>query len=201
MNRVMVDLETLSLADDAVIISIGAVLFNPLAEGDGIVDEFYQVVCQQDQVHRWGRVVSEDTLAWWDKQSPAAREALELSSATGALRAPPLDMALRNLSRWWGPKEMELWAKPIIFDGTVLRRAYAAVGMQTPWSWHAMRCLSTIRALGLQKSTDIEARGGTAHNALDDARLQALYAVKWLRDIDKGQRVLASLEVQREKAA
>jgi len=199
VKRVMVDLETLSLADDALILSIGAVIFDPQASGDGIVDEFYQVVNQELQVEKWGRHIDPATVKWWSEQSPEAKLVLEQSHPQAF--APKLDVALQNLSKWWGPHEMELWAKPIIFDGVVLRRAYAAVGLHEPWSWHAMRDLSTVRAMGLGRDISVEARAGVAHNALDDARAQALYAVRWLRQIDKGQRVLASLESQKEVKA
>ena len=71
-NCVMLDLETLGTHPDCVILTIGAIKFNPYSTqppGEGI----YLKLDIQEQL-TLGRSVTESTIEWWGKQDPRVRE-------------------------------------------------------------------------------------------------------------------------------
>jgi hypothetical protein len=67
----MIDLETMAVSPNAVILSLGAVHFNPWRNGYG--DKLYMRINIDDQ-DVLGREVDPSTLDWWSKQDPAIME-------------------------------------------------------------------------------------------------------------------------------
>lgn len=160
----MLDLETLSSASNAVIISIGIVEFSPT----GIWRKFYTNVdpSKQDGLH-----ISADTVMWWLQQNAEAREAVLGPKV-------PFHTALYQVREFLGSNPI-VWGNGADFDNVVLRNAFAAAGMSKPWSHRNNRCYRTLKAL--RPDIKMEAAKGTvAHNALDDAHNQALHAIKLL---------------------
>ena len=68
------------------------------------------------------------------------------------------------------------------FDLPILAAAYAAVGLSVPWKPYNGRCYRTLKNLAPVVKL---ARPGTHHNALDDARTQAVHAIKLMRHISE----------------
>ena len=101
-EHIMIDLETLSSRHDALILSIGAVAFN---EEEIFEPGFYAAISIDSQVEKYGRHISDDTVAWWGKQSPEARKvltdkkAIELPKALKALSEYLRDVAEPKI---WG---------------------------------------------------------------------------------------------------
>ena len=180
MNRVMIDLETLDTGGDAAILSIGAVVFNTLRYDEGFISEFYRPVSTHLQLSKWGRTKSKRTMDWWALQSPEAKAVFQESAA-----AQELDAVLHEFSKWYGFGPMEVWGNGATFDNMILRNAYDAVGIQCPWHFTDDRCYRTLKYLpSSRQDLSLEMRTGlTHHHALDDARYQARYAIKWLRAI------------------
>lgn len=172
MKNVMVDLETLGQAPGCVILSIGAVRFDETGLGDG----FYAVVNTADCVDN-GLAVDGDTLHWWSKQSPEAREVITEAESGGL----PLALALAEFNEFLAPSGMssvKVWGNGSDFDNAILGACYRAVGEKHPWAFWNNRCYRTLKSLNPHIKTD---RTGTYHNALDDAITQALMAVQMLR--------------------
>ena len=71
-NDVMLDMETLDTSPYCVILTIGAVRFDP--KGNGVAErlELRPTIEEQTEIHK--RVINDDTLRWWSEQSPAALE-------------------------------------------------------------------------------------------------------------------------------
>jgi hypothetical protein len=180
ITQVMVDIETLDTGTDALILSIGAVEFRPAGVNGEILPvlgrEYYCPISQQLQSQKWKRTTSQATVAWWDRQAEEAQRVLHDPSAV------MLDKALLDFSMWLGGQGQQIWANPAMFDVVILESAYRATSLVIPWSHRQPRCYKTLRGI-------IELRGGgeqmeflgTPHNALDDAKYQALNAAKWLR--------------------
>ena len=79
MNHCMIDLETLGTQPGSIILSIGAVLFDPTkAPHECLGEEFYYVIGKPTCLAA-GLTFSQDTLDWWKKQSPEARKVLTQS--------------------------------------------------------------------------------------------------------------------------
>ena len=167
MSEVMVDLETLGNGSNAVIISIGAVAFDP--QSGKIESEFYVNVDPQSCVDA-GLKMDVSTVMWWMKQSDEARAAFNKENM-------PLEVALTTFKTWY-PQGAALWGNGATFDNVILSNAYTLAGIYRPWHFTKDRCYRTLKAL----RPDIkQEKVGVAHNALDDAKFQALHACKLLR--------------------
>lgn len=173
--EIMLDLETMGNTPRAPIVAIGAIEFTPgcSALGRG----FYAQVNLEDSA-RFGEMDA-STVLWWMQQDTAARQALYLGDRM--MLAP----ALMEFSRWLescidGPSSVGLWGNGAAFDNVILRNAYARTGLPTPWQFWQDRCFRTVRAL--HPLVQPPERVGVHHNALDDAKHQALHLLQILQE-------------------
>ena len=171
MFDVMLDLETMGSGPDAAITAIGAVVFDPMAGTLGA--EFYQVVNLESAV-RSGGVMDASTVLWWMRQNDAARREFERFGAT-------IESTLSSFRLWLldeAGKDARVWGNGAGFDNVILAGAYRRAGLQAPWSYKNDRCYRTVVALqpGLKRM-----EGGTRHNALEDAKGQAMHLMTCLR--------------------
>lgn len=166
---VMVDLETLSTRSNAVIISIGAYEFD-LKTGE-LGRKFYVLVDPQSCVDK-GMVIDVSTIMWWMDQNDEAR-------AEFKKKHYPLLDCLQAFYEWY-PKGAQFWGNGATFDNTILANAYKACGIKQPWLYAGDRCYRTLRAL--YPNIEADATNGTKHNALADAKYQALHALKIYRE-------------------
>lgn len=174
MIHVMVDLETLGQRPGCRLLSIGAVVFGPT----GLGGEFYEEV----QINHQGYLVSDqDTIDWWSKQAPEARDRLYGGQDT----KPLLKQSLAHFNDWLeglanrddrGNLQCCVWGNGADFDNAILQVAYDAVGVSKPaWPFFNNRCYRTLKGLALSVKL---IRSGVHHNALDDAKSQAEHAIR-----------------------
>lgn len=167
MNHFMADLETMSLADNGAIVSIGVVEFDETRLGR----EFYVNVDLQNCLDV-GLHQSQSTTDWWAKQEEAARAAWQVN-------AQPLLSALTSLNRYLelstgGLASARLWGNGAGFDNVLLKNAYKALEVDEPWKYYNNRCYRTMAGVFPLDPDEMPARVGTYHNALDDAITQAI---------------------------
>ena len=162
-HNVMVDLETMSTANNAAIISIGAVQFN---EHEVSPKQFYTTVLLKSSTDA-GLQINADTVLWWMKQSDNARSILLNNGVT-------LTEALLMFNHWL-PKNATMWGNGATFDNVILRSAYAATDIEPTWPFWKDACYRTIKNLHPNIKQE---EFGTAHNALDDAIKQANHLIK-----------------------
>lgn len=167
--HIMLDLETMSLAKDAAIISIGAVKFDPNAGVLG--DTFYKVVSLKS-AQRAGGHIDAETVLWWMQQSDQARKALTGDDSVLT------ETALIEFAMWVRSTPLEaMWGNGSDFDNVVLENTYTRLNKTTPWSYKVNRCYRTLSALCPNIKRE---QLGTHHNALDDAISQAKHlCVLW----------------------
>jgi hypothetical protein len=183
-NHIMLDLKTWGTRPDALIISIGAVEFNPNKVGD-FGDRFHVAVDPED-AYRYGLTIDPSTIMGW--MSPDFDDARKRLLANERL---DLASALEGLSEWMG-KDAQVWGNGATFDNVILASAYKAAFMERPWSYKADMCFRTMRKISriscevdasvliarhdLGKKWDyIGSRDFVAHDALDDAVFQAFW--------------------------
>lgn len=169
-QHISIDLETLGKNPQAMIVSIGAVKFDPHSGSLG--DEFYRVI--DLEARGGGGVMDASTVIWWMKQSEESRNHL---FAPETERVPLLH-ALVELSEWLGfndelPEgevpDVHLWQRGDK-DACWLTSAYEGLGLMTPFPYWAV---SDQRTLCRWVPWSQVPREGTHHNALDDAKHQA----------------------------
>lgn len=168
----MLDLETMGIRPGSVIVSIGAVEFDPWSARLGRT--FYQT-CSIASAVDVGLAMDPETITWWLQQNDAARA--ELSSAKGDLKS-----SLIAFSHWLGQcgGKVRIWGNGSDFDNALLAEAYHRVSNPVPWKFWNNRCYRTMKSL--YPSVKLE-REGTHHNALDDAIHQAKHLQKIFREI------------------
>jgi hypothetical protein len=181
MKHVMVDLETLGTSPGSVILSIGAVEFDPqgteIKAGPGY--QFHQHIDLVDSMQQ-GFGVKADTLLWWLNQSDEARSRI----VRGQVGAPAIKYALSRFADWClmgaAIKEVVIWGNGASFDNALLSEAYLKMRVDPPWEFWNDRCYRTIKG----EYPDVKlVREGTHHDALHDAisqakHLQAIYQSK-----------------------
>ena len=164
MRNCMVDLETLGTNSDAVVVSIGAVMFGP----EGVSENgFYAVLDRTEQI-RLGRKINSSTVDWWMQQSVEARAVFKVPTE-------PVGKVLTIFSEFVG-NDPFTWGNGADFDCTILGSLYSSFNLQKPWSYSKNRCFRTLKNT-VQPTKNLPRRKGTHHNALHDAIHQAKHAV------------------------
>lgn len=184
--NIMVDLETLGTVPGCAILSIGAVTFSTK---DGTLGEEFYTTVHRSSCANAGLHEDASTLAWWNSQGAEARVVL---AAADSPESPPLLEALGEFNRWLlrvsggDIKGVYVWGNGADFDNPILACAYKATGLKQGWPSYNGRCYRSLKNLhplfGLGQAPKME-RGGTHHNALDDAKSQALHAIAIVADL------------------
>lgn len=160
-KHLMVDMETMAVSPRTVILSLGAVHFDPFS--DEIIDEIYFKIDLDDQ-DKLGREIDPNTLDWWAKQDPVIME--EAFSPDN--RIPVLE-ALDKFHKFaWGCDKF--WSHGATFDLVILEDLYRQHNKPLPWSYWQLRDTRTLFDLGFDPCMPKESK----HDALQDARRQAV---------------------------
>lgn len=162
MEHMMIDLETLDTRASAVIVSVGAVVFNK----EGILREGYYVLDMDEQIKR-GRTISPDTVRWWMQQSDEARAVFRVQQP---MLLSPFALAFTNLFQMG---KMHLWGNGSDFDLAIMIDFWQRHSLPKidGWRYSNHMCFRTLNKM--YNAKDLGMRTGTHHNAVDDARYQA----------------------------
>jgi hypothetical protein len=175
MAHIMVDLETLGQSPGCAILSIGAVTFDPHRQTLG--EEFYCVVSRAD-CRANDLAEHQSTLDWWGKQSAEARKVLADAENESALTLRDGLASFSTYVRSFGGSEVRIWGNGADFDNAILAVCFDRIKQPLPWKFWNNRCFRTLKSLN--PAVPIP-RGGTYHNALDDAKTQASAAIAMLQ--------------------
>ena len=189
INHVMVDLETLGTVPGCVGFSIGAVEFFPLKGTLG--REFYSTVDVESCLDKflWEEA---STREWWNHPDRAnARGALDHAESG---TAPKLTDVMQDLNKFLlgigGMRSLRIYGNGADFDNPILRVMWHMADVDMLGSkagFFGGRCYRTLKSLdellGPEFKFDKIERTGTYHNALDDAKNQALHLMANLRRI------------------
>lgn len=172
----MIDLETLATGPDAVIITIGALRFDPYAnDRKRPVGEMPNFYCRVDpgSFDYPEAEINDETMAWWAKQPP---EIQHEAFGEGVSRLDIRD-ALDQLFDFCRPCD-RVWANGPAFDIIILETAARRLGRTVPWQfWKARDCRTVFRMV---PSRDVKANN---HNALDDCWLQTVKLQECLKTL------------------
>jgi len=156
MIDLMIDIEGLDIIPTAAILTIGAQLFDPFAEGIPD-DESCSLYCRVVTDSQEGRTISDSTIEWWSTQPQEAQD--ESFTDEGRIE---LGDALSQLSKMMR-RANHVWANGPTYDMIILEDAYRQRGMTKPWQYHKVRDCRTVYSL----AKDLE-MPTASHNALDD---------------------------------
>ena len=195
MTKLMIDFESLSLKENAVLLSLGACVFDP-ATGE-IGAQFYAAIDPRTQP---GRDIDPGTVMWWMQQDQAARDKITQAVKSADLldsidEATPEHEAenifktaahpIQNVARAFLifveelDENVECWSKGGK-DHAWLESMFQYSGFKNPIDHQMQRDYRTL----LELYPDVKAEDyGVAHNALDDAIKQAKHACLLLKAV------------------
>lgn len=169
----MIDIETLGTGLDSIIACIAVVPFNPET---GHVGKGVEWRLSVDDGAKLGFKMDCDTVAWWEKQSDAAREQLD-----GELL---VRSAILSVMDWFGKRGDKdlicVWGNGAKFDLGLLTMHFERLdyGHELPWNYDNELDVRTLvrlgRAVGYDPKNTMDFEG-VRHSALDDAKHQAKY--------------------------
>lgn len=171
---VMLDLETLSTKPDAAIIAIGVASFDEA----GVLDTKGWALDENEITGH----VDPQTVYWWMRQSDAAKRYSFTGKEKAQVAAIELGQFLEGCT--------ELWANDPDFDVVVLRTWWDALRPRVgkfPVSFRNNRAFRTIKALAPDCDLSECYFGGTAHNPVDDAAMQARAVIKMRKHLGAGR--------------
>jgi hypothetical protein len=188
--NIMVDIETLGTNEDSVILQIGAVAFDVYNEKEAEPFEgwFLTDLLVSDQIRTYKRTVDNETLIWWmDSVGPKARTSVLERDGFNGLVCSTYN-ALEDFNTFVSMHKDEIgtsntgnfiWSNSPSFDLAIIKNAMRQCDIKPVWNhWderdvRTMDHLNKTLKLGLNKKIE-----GVAHNALDDAKGQAIYVMQ-----------------------
>lgn len=159
---VTLDLETLSTRPDAVILSLGAIKFNPYS-----LEPHYEELEMRldvDEQLSMGRHVMDSTMEWWGSQSPEVQEA-----AFGDENRISVADFMRRLNKFVNRAD-EIWCQGPVFDIGILENLYRQMETPSPWQYWSIRDSRTLfKVFGERRNMSRT----NAHNAVADCIAQS----------------------------
>lgn len=160
----VVDIETLGTRPDCVILTVGAVWFDPYSDTEPTNPLYVRL--EVDHQVNLGRTIDDDTMDWWSRQSPEiVQEALgDDDRITGEQFVQQFNRFLTGVDN--------VWAQGATFDFTILGFYYRMLGRPFPLNYWALKDSRTL--FKMMPSDPRAGLNDAAHNALADAYTQAI---------------------------
>lgn len=170
IKAISIDIETLATTDDAVIVQISWLVFDPLgSECDP--HKISYIIDVQSQPER---AIDPSTVRWWltKVSKPVVRDVLGHDVAPGV---ESLAQVLRVLAGFIKVHSItRFYCQGTDFDKRILTHAYKELGMDVPWNYYQWSDARTLKVLAEDLGIELPKKDdASAHDALYDAELQA----------------------------
>lgn len=162
---VMIDIETLDTSASSVILTVGAVKFQPdqpNIQPHALTEWRLDLEHQLDS----GRTTSDDTLAWWSRQDPHIRQ-----QAFDENDRISIAEFMAQLNKYVNGCEA-IWCQGPQFDMVILEHLYDQ--MSHHFNWHYWQIRDSRTLFKLMPSDPRQKIQQHAHNAAQDAYWQAV---------------------------
>ena len=168
-TNVMVDIETLGVKRDAVVLQIGAVVFD---ENFEIKEKLCHNLSVDAQI-ACERSVETGALSWWFEQP----QELQVSVILPSFDRDKISASVDSYRYFLGfDSKATFWSQGS-FDFDILEDLYSPLG-GAPWKYYQLRDLRSVMKFADMCGVDSKAirdkarEGRNAHNALDDCLIQ-----------------------------
>lgn len=162
-THAMIDIETLGTEPECVVMSVGAVKFNPFSNDEPFEKKHWKL--DIDSQSEKGRIIREDTLQWWAKQDEHVREA-----AFSEHDRIYLGDFFKELNKWCVGVQ-DIWCQGPQFDMVILENLYRQFKSHHNWAYWQIRDSRTLFAMLPEDPR--KAVQEDLHDALADAYWQA----------------------------
>lgn len=160
----MVDLETYATSADAVVMTIGAIVFSSNGQE---VASFYRRITE-DSCISIGLRKDPETVKFWNGQPIESRFEIE----TPLDRVCIID-AIAEFSQFWKDNNCKyFWCLGANFDEPIMALIYQRLNLEKPWMFYNVRCLRTLYSLARVTTKELTKVGDVDHHALADCRKQ-----------------------------
>lgn len=177
-THAMIDIETLGTEPDCVVLSVGAVKFNPFTLEEPHTRTLWRP--SADEQIAAERSVLESTLEWWAKQDAHVRE----STFTEDGRISVADFAAQ-LNKWLTGVD-KIWCQGPQFDMVILENLFKQFGFHRNWAfWQVQDCRTIFNMMPADPRKAVQQN---AHSADDDAFWQAVCVQKTFKHFQVTQR-------------
>lgn len=177
LRCVVMDIETLSTAVNAKIISVGLVV-GDLSTGE--IENKIQFNIKEDC--QPGRITDEATLKFWEDIRTSQSSAAWYENTVNKGQWISVEAFLDAIDRFMEPYgKLPIFGNGPEFDNAVMANLYESVGRKTPWAYGNNQSVRTMVLLGrrlfdFDPKYDKElSKGLVKHVALDDAILEFKY--------------------------
>lgn len=133
MTHIFINLDTLALEANAVILAIHAVKFSPLSNEFEHLDIYPSL---EDQLAS-NRVIDDSTMVWWEMQPSNVIEDVFRDTRT------PFNEAINTLNKFC-QHVPNIWCKRLSFEIPMLTSAFKTTNTPTPWQLYNLRDTGTL---------------------------------------------------------
>jgi hypothetical protein len=163
-THAMIDIETLGTEPDSVVLSVGAVKFDPFTLTDPHAKTLWRP--EIDEQSNAGRSVLDDTLQWWAKQDQAIQD--EAFSEDGRIK---LSVFMAELNKYLVGVD-KIWCQGPQFDMVILEDMFKQFEHHRNWQfWQVMDCRTIFNMMPVDPRKAIQQN---LHSADNDAYYQAV---------------------------
>lgn len=161
---VMIDIETLATSPNSVILTVGAVKFDPNTTTVPHSDFYHRL--DIDEQSALGRHIDDSTVEWWSRQNADVQaEAFAEDNRIG------LHDFARELNRYLVGVD-KIWYHGANFDMVIIENLFDQLGVGRGWQYWQLRDSRTLFEVmpgDPRKGFD----QSSLHNSLEDSRVQA----------------------------
>jgi hypothetical protein len=163
-THAMIDIETLGTDPDCVVLSVGAVKFDPYTLNEPHSKTLWRP--SADEQLKSDRSVDQGTLEWWGKQAEHIRE--EAFSEFGRV---DLDMFFKDLNRYLVGVD-KIWCQGPQFDMVILEDLFRQFNHHRNWAyWQVCDCRTIFNMMPKDPRKEIQQN---LHSADEDSYWQAV---------------------------
>lgn len=181
---IMIDIETLSIDSDALVLSVGAIAFDCTFENGPRIDEASAFLSMPSIVEQLllGRSVSRGTQEFWRKQPAASSDHWTNPTITRVKVGEMLEQLAQFVA-----DVPRVWANGAVFDFGILESLYKQFNMPVPWKYNAVRDARTFYDTNPEiRTCDFSKEDCIAHHPLGDCRSQIIRMWEHGYGIDPG---------------
>lgn len=174
MKDIMIDIETLSANNNAVIVSISAVQFNLVT---GKTGETFEIGISLEEQQKLGRDIAVDTVTWWLQQEKEAQHSLlsiDKVSIAEAIKGLNTFIATVASNCNVQLKKLNLWGNGSSFDNAIVRSLYKDVNSEFLLPYYCDRDVRTLVQIAMFNPFKVRF-DGIKHNGIDDCKHQIKY--------------------------
>ena len=161
----MIDLETLGVEPDSVVVTLGAIKFDPFTETEPHTPLYVRADIEE-QTEKFGRNIDDNTLAWWSKQPQTIQD----EAFGDEHERSSVKHILKKLNKWCVGLDY-IWCQGPTFDFVILQDLYKNAETPVPWNYWQIRDSRTLFKMMPQDPR--RAIQEQLHNALADCYYQA----------------------------